>query len=164
MAITKYNRPEIKLEFFSSDFMEVKPFMESEWYGRSWNINQHTRGWWKEKAKYMDRVLQKAITRNSDKQAKSLKVTMEFLQKAKKNALIKIAKQITEDNLISMKDLVRWLGTIKTELWEPTRITKNENNNNNTEELSDDDKLLLEKIFGNKNADKSNWKDERKNI
>lgn len=164
MAITKYNRPEIKFEFFNSDFMEVKPFMESVWYGWSWNINQHTRGWWKEKAKYMERVLQKAITRNSDKQAKSLKLTVEFLQKAKKNALIKIAKQITEDNLISMKDLVRWLGTIKTELWEPTRITKNENNNNNTEELSDDDKLLLEKIFGNKNADKSNWKDERKNI
>jgi hypothetical protein len=31
---------------------------------------------------------------------------MEFLQKAKKNALIKIAKQITEDDLITMKDLV----------------------------------------------------------
>jgi len=150
MAITKYNRPEIKLDFFSSDFMEVKPFMESKWYGWSWNINQHTRGWWKEKAKYMDRVLQKAITRNSDKQAKSLKVTMEFLQKAKKNALIKIAKQITEDDLITMKDLVIWLWTIKTELWEPTKITKNENNNTNNEELSDEDKAILDKIFGNK--------------
>lgn len=150
MARTKYNRPEIKLDFFSSDFMEVKPFMESKWYGWNWNINQHTRGWWKEKAKYMDRVLQKAITRNSDKQAKSLKVTMEFLQKAKKNALIKIAKQITEDDLITMKDLVIWLWTIKTELWEPTKITKNENNNTNNEELTDTDKAILDKIFGNK--------------
>jgi hypothetical protein len=44
---------------------------------------------------------------NAKKQAKSLELTVEFLKKAKKNALIKIAKQITEDELMSMKDLVR---------------------------------------------------------
>jgi hypothetical protein len=65
---------------------------------------------------------------------------------------------------MSMKDLVRWLWTIKTELWEPTKITKNENHNTNTEELSEEDELLLEKIFGNKNGNKSNWKNERETI
>jgi hypothetical protein len=49
-----------------------------------------------------------------------------------------------------MKDLVIWLWTIKTELWEPTKITKNENNNINNEELTDTDKAILDKIFGNK--------------
>lgn len=165
MWIKKYDYNALKLEFFQSDFDEVQAFFEHKWSNpKNWNILKNTKGRAKEKVEYKKKIVEKALEINAQKQAKSLELTVEFLKKAKKNALIKIAKQITEDNLMSMKDLVRWLWTIKTELWEPTKITKNENHNTNTEELSEEDELLLEKIFGNKNGNKSNWKDERKDI
>lgn len=151
MWIKKYDFNALKLEFFQSDFDEVQAFFEYKWSNwKNWNILKNTKGRAKEKAEYKKKIVEKALEMNAQKKAKSLKVTMEFLQKAKKNALIKIAKQITEDDLITMKDLVIWLWTIKTELWEPTKITKNENNNTNNEELSDEDKAILDKIFSNK--------------
>jgi hypothetical protein len=73
------------------------------------------------------------------------------LKKAKKNALIKIAKQITTNDLMSVKDLVRWLWTIKTELWEPTKITKNENMNKEENVSLTDEELEALKIILKKN-------------
>jgi hypothetical protein len=53
------------------------------------------------------KILEKALEKSAKKQADSLELTIEFLKKAKKNALIKIAKQITTNDLMSVKDLVR---------------------------------------------------------
>lgn len=165
MWVLKYDYNALKLEFFQSDFDEVQAFFEHKWSNpKNWNILKNTKGWAKEKKEWKWKIIEKALEEQLKKEAKDLSLPIWFLMKAKKNAIIKIAKQITEDKLMSMKDLVRWLWTIKTELWEPTKITKNENHNTNTEELSEEDELLLEKIFGNKNGNKSNWKNERETI
>ena len=144
---TKYNRPQLKLEFFSSDYSEAKPFIESLWMPRSWPVWVRCKWWAKDKQKYLDKIVQKALTKKANDEAKKLWVTIEFLMKAKKNALIKIAKLITEDEDIWMKDLVNWLSAMKTELGEPSKITKNENTNFNTEQLSEEDEEILNKIF-----------------
>lgn len=152
MWATKYDWAKLKLEYMLSEIEWVKPFLLQRLWVKdlSWSMIPHITGWWKEKQAYKQKILEKALERNAKEQAKSLELTTEFLKKAKKNALIKIAKQITEDDLISMKNLVIWLWTIKTELWEPTKITKNENTNFNNEELSEEDQAILEKIFKNK--------------
>lgn len=148
---SQYDRPAIKLEYYQSDFDEVYNFLKRK-FGEKLvkSLKNRVKGWTNDKKEWKQKIIDKAIEDHAKKQAKSLELTVEFLKQAKKNALIKIAKQITQDELISMKDLVRWLWTIKTELWEPTKITKNENNNTNNEELTDEDKAILDKIFGNK--------------
>jgi len=141
----------VKLEFIQSDFDEVKQFMQDKYNIYNWEIAKNTKGRTKDKVERKKKILEKALEKSAKKQADSLELTIEFLKKAKKNALIKIAKQITTNDLMSVKDLVRWLWTIKTELWEPTKITKNENMNKEENVSLTDEELEALKIILKKN-------------
>jgi hypothetical protein len=61
-----------------------------------------------------------------------LEVPIEALQLWKKNALVWIMNDLTKkSDKMSMSDKVKWLNALKTELWEPTTVSKNENINKN---------------------------------
>jgi len=126
----KYDRPALKLEFFQSDYDEAKVFMESKFgqWKRNWTMNKNTRWWQKDKIEYKNKILEKALMDNANKQAKWLEIPMEQLSIAKKNAVIKVIKQMMDKDL-DLVDLERTIKIIRTEMWLPTTYSKNENMN-----------------------------------
>lgn len=142
----------LKLEFFKSDIDEIKVFIETKYgqWKRNWTINKNTRWWSKEKQEYKAKIVEKAIERNAEKQAKELEIPIETLLKAKKFAIWKIIEMMTKQEL-SMSDIAKWLEKIKTELWEPEHIGANYNMNANKKEwLSDEELQAIDLLFNSK--------------
>jgi len=121
----------LKLEFFQSDIDEVKSFLSQNWIKlNGWWIAIKTKNRWKEKQEYKNKVLQKALEKRAEDEAKALEIPMLELRKAKKAVLwilIKKVSQVIKDNdEINVYEQERILNMIKRELGEPTTITKND--------------------------------------
>ena len=127
MPKQKYDYKQLKIDYFQSDYEDVKGFMESIWRSYDWNCRKQTRGWGKEKQAYKDKILAKALEKNALKQANELEVPIDTLKKAKKKAIIKIINYLNKE--LNPSDMEKVVKMIKTELWEPTTYSKNENMN-----------------------------------
>ena len=132
---SKYDRQALKLEFFQSDIDEVYNFLAWKFGEKTvkWNLKNKVKGWSKEKQEYKDKVLQKALEKRAKEEAKSLEIPIDQLMKAKKavislfmNKLNKVlAQQKTDENAdFNVKEFEKILKVIKTELGEPTNISK----------------------------------------
>ena len=133
----KYDWSALKLEFFQSEHDDVSGFVEQRlWKKTAKNslIANHTKGRTKEKKEYKDLILDRALQLNMQKQAKELELPMDTLKKAKNAAVARVmwmlAKKEWEPEIkLSIADIEKILRFIKTELGEPTTISKNENLN-----------------------------------
>ena len=86
MAKQKYDWAKLKLEFFQSDYDDVKSFLNTKWM--LWKVSSRWTNWWaKEKQEFKQKILDRALENNIKKQAKDLEIPMEQLSKAKKNAV-----------------------------------------------------------------------------
>lgn len=129
MAKQKYDWKDLKLQFFQSDIDEVKEFFQRKFNVYNRNIQQNTRGWTKEKQAYKEKILQKALEKKMKEEAKNLEMPVEQLKKAKKTVLwllMRKIQQVIDWEDINIKDQEKILKMIKTELWEPTTISKND--------------------------------------
>ena len=125
-----YNREALKFEFLSSDFEEVKAFIEQKTGKWNWNLCRRTTWRWKEKQAYRQAVIDKALQEKAEKDAKALEIPLEEKKKKKKAVLWiliqKITSVIKKEDEINVFEQEKILRMIKTELWEPTNITKND--------------------------------------
>jgi len=139
--VKKYDWAEIKLEYFQSEIDVVDDFLKrkfGEKLARS-SLKNKTKWWSKEKQAYKQKIIEKALKKSAEKKAKELEVPIEALQLWKKNALVWIMNDLTKkSDKLSISDKVKWLNALKTELWEPTAVSKNENINK-TEPLNESD-------------------------
>ena len=140
MPKRKYDWSELKLQYFASEIDDVTSFLSQVWIKTiSWSYNKQVKWWAKEKEAWKQKIIEKALKRNLEKKAKSLEIPVEVLQKSKKNALIHIMNDLTKNGArMKMRDRVVWLNALKTELWEPTTVSKNENINK-SEPLNESD-------------------------
>ena len=140
MPKAKYDRADLKLKYFQSEIDDVKAFFKQLWSNHlDWNTTKKTKWWSKEKQEYKQKIIEKALKDNLKKQAKELEIDVEVLKKWKKNALVWIINQLSKNSeKMSMRDRVVWLNALKTELWEPTTVSKNENINK-SEPLNESD-------------------------
>lgn len=140
MPKAKYDRADLKLKYFQSEIDDVKAFFKQLWSNYlDWNTTKKTKWWSKEKQEYKQKIIEKALKDNLKKQAKELEIDIEVLKKWKKNALVWIINQLSKNSeRMSMSDRVKWLNALKTELWEPTTVSKNENINK-SEPLNESD-------------------------
>ena len=126
----KYDWKALKMEFFASEYEEAKGFIEDKLGKWNWNIRDKTVGWSKEKQAYKQSIIDKALEERAKKDAKDLEIPLEELKKAKKAVLWllikKITKVIKEEDVINVAEQEKLLKIIKTELWEPTNISKND--------------------------------------
>lgn len=138
--MAKYNWSELKLQYLQSERDDVTGFFqENLGIKLTWWIREKIKWWSKEKQEYKEKIVEKALKKTLEKKAKELEIPIEVLQKWKKNALIGIMRQLTKNSeKMSMSDRVKWLNALKTELWEPTTVSKNENINKN-EPLNESD-------------------------
>lgn len=125
---TKYNRTALKLEFFQSDYDEVESYLSQKWIKRNWwGIAKQTKGRAKEKQEYKNNILQKALEKKAKEEAKNLEVSVDQLKQAKKTViwlLMRKLKEVIEWGDINVAEQEKILKMIKTELWEPTNISK----------------------------------------
>ena len=127
----KYDWSSLKLEFFQSDIDEVKEFFQRKYNVYNRNIQQNTKGWTKEKQLYKTDILQRALERKAKEEAKNLEIPVGQLKMAKKTVIWLLMKRLQkiiedEDSDININELERILKMTKTELWEPTNISKND--------------------------------------
>jgi hypothetical protein len=93
-----------------------------------------TKWWTEEKKQYKQRLAQRAIEKTLEKQATQLsaKIPIERLIRMKTDFFDLIDQAIDwmqqKDN-VDIEKVIKWLNAIKTELWEPTTVAKNENEN-----------------------------------
>lgn len=156
MAKFKYDWPALKLEYLKDEIEDVKGFFTERY--KVWNAqtSKMTTGWSKEKKERKEKVLKRALDEQAKKEAKSLEIPVGTLMKAKKMALVKIIKMMSDQDL-NMADIERGLKNIKTELGEPTSIWSNYNFNKNKDDwaLSEEDKEFIEALFSEKDNGKA---------
>ena len=135
MPKQKWDYKQLKLDFFQSDIDEVKVFIETKYGQWRWNgtLNKNTRWRWKEKQEYKDKILQKVLEKRAEEEAKSLEIPVDKLMKAKKAVIWlfmnKLNRTLEEqktdkDADFNVKEFEKILKVIKTELGEPTNISK----------------------------------------
>lgn len=135
MAVKKYDYSALKLAYFKSDTDDLTAFFRGMTGAKrlSWGITQKTKGRVKEKQEYKEKILQKALEANAKKQAEALEIPIDILKKAKKNGLVGLINDLSsKDKKLSVSDRIKAVNAIKTELGEPTTISKNENLNKGT--------------------------------
>ena len=148
MAKQKYDWAKLKLEFFQSDYDDVKSFLNTKWM--LWKVSSRWTNWWaKEKQEFKQKILDRALENNIKKQAKDLEIPMDQLSKAKKNAVIKAINVMMEDKL-SMADSERIIRILRTEMWLPNTYSRNENINEEKAELTPEDRDLIDEYFKEK--------------
>lgn len=129
--VKKYDWAELKLEYFQSDIDDVSSFLIQKGFKSLWwKYGVKTKWRSKEKQAYKEKIIKRALEENAKKKAKEIEVPIEALQVWKKNALVGIMNDLTKkSDKMSMSDKVKGLNALKTELWEPTTVSKNENIN-----------------------------------
>ena len=158
---SKYDRQDLKLQFFQSDIDEIKSFFADKWLTYNSEIRKRTNWRWKEKQEMKAKIVEDAIKLNAKKQAKELSVPIEDLMKWKKAVLqlllhqvAKFVKSNQEDKKpkeIDVADAEKILKMFKTELWEPATIWANYNMNaNKVEWLTDEESEALDILFNTK--------------
>ena len=150
----------LKLEFFKSDFDEVKWFLSDKWV--HYDSRRATRTKWrtKEKQERKKNIVEKALMKQAEKQANELSVPIEDLMKWKKAVLQLLLVQVSKfvkanqdkkDIDIDVWDAEKILKMFKTELWEPATIWANYNMNaSKVEWLTDEESEALDILFDTK--------------
>lgn len=138
--MAKYNWSELKLQYLQSERDDVTGFFqENLGIKLTWWIREKIKWRSKEKQAYKEKIIKRALEENAKKKAKEIEVPIEALQVWKKNALVGIMNDLTKkSDKLSISDKVKWLNALKTELGEPTTVSKNENINK-TEPLNEED-------------------------
>lgn len=135
MPKRKYNYQQLKTEFFDSKFDEVKSFITDKWLTYNSERARRTKWWAKEKEELGNMVVEEALLLNAHKQAEQLEIPMETLKKAKNAAVGRVLEMLSKPKKgqkkvkLSLSDIEKVLRILKTELWEPITINKNENTN-----------------------------------
>lgn len=124
-----YDRQALKLEFFQSDIDEVKSFLADKNMTYNSVSRKYTKWRYNEKQEYKDKILQKALERRAKEEAKNLEIPVDKLMKAKKAVIWLFMQKVEKELLqkepnIDVKEFDKILKIIKTELGEPTNISK----------------------------------------
>lgn len=94
------------------------------------HYEKSTKGWRSEKEASKKRIFDSVLKKKEKEEAKSLEIDVNELKKAKKASIKLLMKKISniieEDENVNVKDIERIVKIIKTELWEPTNISKND--------------------------------------
>lgn len=141
----KYDWVALKQEYFISDELEVKGFIRGKLGVWNANTSKQTTGWSKEKQEYREDIMYKTLEQIKDSEAAK-----------NRKALIKLYEELRRrieggkvGDLI-YKELEAIWKILKTEIGEPTSITKTESTHQMREsedELTQEEREGVEKAF-----------------
>jgi len=137
MQQTKFDYHALKLEYFASDIDEIKWFRLDKGLNYNSRVATMTKGRGEEKQKRKDWIIEKALAKKQKELADKMEISFDDLLQAKKTIidllqakLKQYAKELESEDwevYINMKDLEKIWKITKTELGEPTFVSKNEN-------------------------------------
>ena len=165
----KLNRTAIQSQFLTSSYQEILPFYRryvstqktnkktskglDEAHIKTLPTNRKKETKWRvQTKKQLMSDIRKQFENDSKKEiSDSLKMDVKQLINSKKALFTMINKKVSDfvkkQWNLEARDIKIYVDLIKTELGEPTNITKNENKNTNAEEeLTEDQKLLVETL------------------
>ena len=161
---SKYDRENLKVEYFESKHNEVKSFFCDKWVPYNSLIRRKTNWRPAEKKRHKALIVEEALKMNVEKQASELSVPLEDLMKWKKAIiqllLLQVWKYVKESKPdeewkikkdIDVANAEKILRMFKTELGEPNSIGANYNMNaNKVEWLTDEESEALDILFSSK--------------
>ena len=115
---SKYNWPLIKVEFFNSDYLDVKPFMEDRYGG--YHNAMAVKGWAEHKARWLESVQKKALQISSEKMAKELNRGLDEIR----GYFVELGENARKLKLKPSDAYIIW-EVLRTENALPVRYTKN---------------------------------------
>ena len=136
MQQKKYDWTALKLEFFESDIDEVQEFLRVKFGERLAKSSMKNNCNWRrqEKQARKEKIVEKALAKKQNELAKKLEISVDELLQAKRTVIdllqVKLKQSLQKMNdwwSITMRDLETIWRMTKTELWEPTVVSKNEN-------------------------------------
>lgn len=142
---TKYDWVALKQEYMLSDELEVKAFIEAKLSVWNGNCSKMTRGWVKEKQEYREDIMYKTLEQIKDAEAAK-----------NRKALIKLYEELRRRieggkvGELIYKELEAIWKILKTEIGEPTSITKTESTHqmrDSEDELTQEEREGVEKAF-----------------
>lgn len=115
-----------KFDFFTSDYVKVKPFFDNVVGFYNAGVTRFTKGWSKEKEKWKADLMQKALEEVGNARKKELKKMLgKIIDRGIKPRLE--PKRISKEE---MKDIMLMWKMIRTEVGLPTTITKETRDDN----------------------------------
>lgn len=172
MANSKYNWGKLKLDFFESDFTDVKTFLieKCSFTKRQLNSNNtavKTKGWAKEKKNIFNDSFKRARKNMVQSVKPYIEKYLMTLMEAKTCTINSLMERLYQDiaidspDRLSMKisDIKIILEMIKNELGEPIKVQKNQNENLDINVLMDqiqksdepvDQRKLEREIYGDR--------------
>ena len=134
MQSTNFDYNALKLEYFQSDIDEIKWFRLAKGLKYNSRVSVYTKWRWEEKKKRRDWIVEKALAKKQNELAKKLEISVDELLQAKRTVIdllqVKLKQSLEKIDdwwSITMRDLETIWRMTKTELWEPTVVSKNEN-------------------------------------
>ena len=149
MGKQKYDWQKMKMEFILSEYDEAKSFMQEKYKIYNWEVAKNVKGWWKAKQEYKQKIVLKALEKQSDKDADSLTLDISFLAQSK-NILVNnlINKLLEAWEMWTVKEITKAIESIRTEMWLPTKYTKNDNiNKEERNDLTDEETEALKHLL-----------------
>lgn len=140
------------MEFVLSEYDEVKQFMQDKYKIYNGEIAKNTKWWTKYKLEYKQKMVSDALRKQMDKDSDSLTLDISFLAQSK-NILVNnlIDKLIEAWVKWTVKEITKAIESIRTEMWLPTKYTKNDNiNKEEKTELNDEEMEALKTLLKKK--------------
>lgn len=141
----------LKLDFFTSDDMEVKPFIEKKLGKgkRNGNIQKNTNGRGKEKEDYLNKIFSKALENSEKDIEEKIKAKLVKVENLYFKITLTLEERLKHPEDLNISDLYTIRKIIRTEKNLPINITNAniKEEKENKDELSEEDKKVLEKIL-----------------
>jgi len=142
MPKQKYNREEIKQEFFDSEYTEVKGFLINKWYTYDKMSRMRTKGRTKEKKEHKKNILNKTQEGEIQVKIDYAKRREQKVQEAIDWIIDDIIKRVK--NTENRKERVTYLEKLKEDIGEGKKMILDVNNTSH--ERTEEDKAILDKI------------------
>lgn len=161
MVKTKYDYVKLKLEFFHSEYDTVLGRMKANnlWGEKSALYNKISK-WWPEKSERMADLERKALERAKRNAVWKLELSRDIYLWMKMRSFMLLSKRlndfegkkdkdwkIIENEKIDVWEVNTIIKLVKTELGEPTQVTRNYNVEPIDDKLTDEEKDLVERII-----------------
>lgn len=134
MQQTKFDYDALKKEYFDSEIDEIKRFWIEKGLNYNTRVAMQTKWWGQEKKAHKEKLFEEYKEKQRKEMLKKYEVPIEQLLESKLATIGLLRKKLKffidmkpeELGNMNMKELEKIRRMLKTELWEPTTIAKNE--------------------------------------
>jgi len=138
MPVQKYNWPEIKQDFMTSDYTELKRYFQDKYKIYNATIAMMTKWWTKDKQNYASEQYEKAQIKYNKEREEKWKKVLRNVDTARMAWLQELWERLVSKekvNELQVREITEALKHMRLELWEATEINTETDNISSLEKL-----------------------------